>query len=365
MRGFRCATDRSANSWQGDSLFKYSSRSLNHDCKMRPFVKLALFFLLLTTITSLAALGTATVFADADQPTAQLSIVVAPVSHLSDCVQMSEVARGDSIPFLINVTYTATGKVMSNGTVEVHVGNSPTLKARFSAGSKLWAVVYNVPWNHPTGPLSYFVTARSADGAQGLWRPINPYGFITVVPASLHVSVATVDAKTNKPAYAASTGDTIKIIATVALPLPGEGFPTQSKDGSPDVAGSGQTLNGTTAAKVQAVIGQGTFNATTGTFSNYTASTATLSYDPASSKWVGSYTFKQDDPSGLYTVVVLAADRVSQPNIGYSTGNSLTLGARSAGGVDSVTVYVASFGMIVLGFVAGLVVISKFALPKH
>ncbi len=313
----------------------------------------------------LAALGSSTVFADTNQPIAQLSIVVEPVSHLSDCVQMSEVARGDSIPFLINVTYTATGKVMTNGTVEVHVGNSPTLKARYSGSHKLWAVVYNVPWDHPTGPLSYFVSARSVDGAQGLWRPINPYGFITVVPASLHVSADTLDAKTGTSAYAASSGDTIKIMATVALPLPGEGFPTQSKDGVPDVDGSGQALNATAASKVQAVIGQGTFNATAGTFLNYTASTVNLSYDATSSKWVGSYTFKQDDPSGLYTVVVVAADRVSQPNTGYSTGNSLTLGAKSTGGVDSLTVYVVSFGMIVLGFVAGLVVISKFALPKH
>ncbi len=321
--------------------------------------------LFLVAIVSLASVGSSSVLADTNQPTAQLTIVVEPVSHLSDCVQMSEVARGDSIPFLINVTYTATGKVMINGTVEVHVGNSPALKARYSGSHKVWAVVYNVPWDHPAGPLNYFVSARSADGAQGLWRPINPYGLITVVPASLHVSEDTIDAKTGKPVYAASSGDTIKITATVALPLPGEGFPTQSKDGSPDVDGSGEPLNATTASKVQAVIGQGTFNATAGTFLNYTAATVNLSYDATSSNWVGSYTFKQDDPSGLYTVVVVAADRVSQPNTGYSTGNSLTLGAKSTGGVDSVTVYVASFGMIVLGFVAGLVVISKFALPKH
>jgi hypothetical protein len=335
----------------------------NRDSHMKTRAKAFFFIFLLSVIFCGAALASASspVYAD----TSQLNIVVEPVSHLSDCVQTSEVARGDSIPFLINVTYSATGKIMSNGTVQVHVSSYDPLKARYSSGTKLWTAVYNVAWNQKAGPLDYFVTALSADGASGIWKPINPYGLITVVPTNLHVTLNATDPSTGKPVYTASPGDTIKIVASVALPLPGEGSPTQSPTASPDVAGAGQPLNDTTASEVQAVIGQGTFNATSGTFSEYTAPSIKLAYDPTISKWIGSYTFKQSDRAGLYTVIVSAADRVNQPNVGYSTGDSLTLEPKNTGGLDTQTVLVASFGMIVLGFIAGLIVISKFALPKH
>ncbi len=330
---------------------------------MQRLVRLALVFILVPLVTSLAGVANAT-SADATQPGQQLNIVVQAVSHLSGCVQMSVAARGDSIPFLINVTYAATGKPMSNGTVQVYLSNNQLLKARYSAGTKLWAAVYLIPWDNPTGPLNYYVTANSADGAVGLWKPITPYGFITIVPANLHVVASVLDQKTNEPIYSATEGTTVKIVATVALPLPGEGYPTQGVGETSPVDGAGRLLNSTTASKVEAVVGQGTFNATTGKFSNYTASTITLSYDSASSKWTGSYAFKQSDPSGLYEMVVIAADRASPPNTSFSFADPLTLGGQSKGGIDAGTVYIVSFGMIIVGFVAGLAVIHRFALPK-
>jgi hypothetical protein len=315
--------------------------------------------------TSLILAGSTPASAQTTQAGQQLNIVVQSVSHLSGCVQMSVAARGDSIPFLINVTYASTGKAMSNGTVEVHMSNGQLLKAAFSATHNLWAVVYPIPWAHPTGPLGYYVTAQSADGAVGSWEPITPYGALTIVPASLHVDASAIDEKTNQPIQTASEGSSIKIVATVALPLPGQGYPTQTSDSAPQVDGAGMLLNSTMASKVQAVIGQGTFNSTTASFSNYTASTITLSYDAASSKWTGSYSFKQNDPSGLYEIAVIGADKASPPNTGFAFTNTFTLGSQSTGGINTGTVYIASFGMIIIGFVAGLAVISKFALPKR
>jgi hypothetical protein len=329
-----------------------------------PWRATAVFFVLFLS-TSLIVAGNVTASAQATQAGQQLNIVVQSVSHLSGCVQMSVAARGDSIPFLINVTYASTGKAMSNGTVEVHVSNGQLLKATFSTSHNLWAVVYPIPWNHATGPLGYYVTAQSADGAVGLWEPITPYGRLTIVPATLHVDASAIDEKTNEPIQTAPEGSTIKILATVALPLPGEGFPTQTKGSEPQVDGAGMLLNSTTASKVEAVVGQGTFNSTTGQFSNYTASTVTLSYDDASSKWTGSYTFKQNDPSGLYEIAVIGADQASPPNTGLSFTNAFTLGTQNTGGINTGTVYIVSFGMIIIGFVAGLAVISKFALPKR
>jgi len=331
---------------------------------MQNHVKLALIFIFLPLVISIPAAASATSH-DATQAGQQLNIVVQALSHLSGCVQMSIVARGDGIPFLINITYASTGKLMSNGTVQVHFANGKLLNARYSASSRLWTTLYLVPWDHPTGPLDYYVTANSADGAVGFWRPILPYGLITIVPASLHVVAAALNEKTNEPIYAAAQGTIVKIVATVALPLPGEGFPTQGKEETPQVDGGGRLLNSTTMSKVEAVVGQGTFNATTGKFSNYTASTIPLTYDTASSHWTGSYAFKQSDPSGLYQIVVVAADRSSSPNTSFSFTNTLTLGAQSVGGIDAGTVYVVSFGMIIVGFVAGLAVIYRFALPKR
>jgi hypothetical protein len=332
---------------------------------MRRHWRTAAVFALLFVSTLMVVAGNATASAQAAQAGQQLNIVVQAVSHLSGCVQMSVAARGDSIPFLINVTYASTGIPMSNGTVEVHMSNGQLLKARFSTSSKLWAVVYPIPWNHPTGPLGYYVTAQSADGAVGSWEPITHYGTLTIVPASLHIDASAIDEKTNEPIQTTSEGSTIKILATVALPLPGEGFPTQTRDSEPQVDGAGMLLNSTMASKVEAVIGQGTFNSTTARFSNYTASTITLSYDNASSKWTGSYTFKQNDPSGLYEIAVIGADKASPPNTSFSFTNTFTLGVQSTGGINTATVYIVSFGMIVVGFVAGLAVISKFALPKR
>jgi hypothetical protein len=332
---------------------------------MQSFWKFVAVFVVLFVSTSLVGAGNVTASAQATQTGQQLNIVVQAVSHLSGCVQMSVAARGDSIPFLINVTYASTGKAMSNGTVEVHMSNGQLLKARFSTSHNLWAVVYPIPWNHPTGPLGYYVTARSADGAVGSWEPITPYGTLTIVPATLHTNGSAIDEKTNEPVQTTSEGSTIKIVATVALPLPGEGFPTQTRDSEPQVDGAGMLLNSTTASKVEAVIGQGNFNATTEQFSNYTASMIVLSYDEASSKWTGSYTFKQNDPSGLYEIAVIGADKGNPPNTGVSFTNTFVLGSQSTGGINTGTVYIVSFGMIVVGFVAGLAVISKFALPKR
>lgn len=330
---------------------------------MRNHVKLALIFILLPFVSSVPALVGAT-SPDATQAGQQLNIVVQTVSHSSGCVQMSIAARGDSIPFLINVTYASTGKLMSNGTVQVHISNT-LLNARYSGSSKLWTTAYLISWDHPTGPLDYYVTATSVDGAVGYWRPILPYGLVIIVPASLHVVAGALDAKTNEPISSASQGTIVKIVATVALPLPGEGFPTQEAGEPAPVDGAGMLLNSTTASKVQAVVGQGTFNVTTGKFSNYTASTIPLTYDSASSNWTGAYTFKQSDPSGLYEIAVVAADQASPPNTSFSFANALTLVGQSVGGIDAGTVYVVSFGMIIVGFVAGLAVIYRFALPKQ
>jgi hypothetical protein len=324
----------------------------------------AVFFVLFLS-TSLIVAGNVTVSAQSTQTEQQLNVVVQAVSHLSGCVQMSVAARGDTIPFLINVTYASTGKTMSNGSVQVHMSNGKLLNARFSNSSKLWAAVYPIPWDHPTGPLGYYVTARSADGAVGSWEPITHYGTLTIVAANLHVNAKAVDENTNEPVQTVTEGSPIKILATVALPLPGQGFPTQTSDSEPQVDGAGMRLNSTTASKVEAVIGQGAFNATTGQFSNYTASTVTLSYDDASSEWTGTYVFGKNVPSGLYEIAVIGSDRASPSNTGVSFTNTVTLGTQNIGGINTATVYVVSFGMIIVGFVAGLVVIGKFAMPKR
>ena len=251
-----------------------------------------LLVLIFSVIASSAVVGVKS-STDVPQAAQQLNIVVQAVSHLSGCVQMSVAARGDSIPFLINVTYVTTGMPMSNGTVQVHMLNGLLLQARYSGATKLWAAVYLIPWNNPTGPLSYYVTANSVDGAYGTWKPIAPYGFITIVPADLHVAANVVDDKTNQTIYSVSPGTTIRIMATVALPLPGEGFPTQLTSEPAPVDGAGRELNATTASKVNAIVGQGIFNATTERFSNFTAPSVALAYDAASSMWVGSYTFAE------------------------------------------------------------------------
>ncbi len=322
-----------------------------------------LLVLVLLTITSSAVVS---VKSSTEMPQAgqQLDIVVQAVSHLSGCVQMSVAARGDSIPFLINVTYASTGLPMTTGTVQVHVFDGRLLQARYSGATKLWAAVYLIPWNNPTGPLNYYVTASSVDGSYGTWKPISPYGFITIVPANLHVAASVVDEKTNQTIDSVSGGTTIEIMATVALPLPGEGFPTQVTSEPAPVDGAGRLLNATTASKVEAIVGQGTFNSTTDRFSDFTSPSITLSYDVASSKWVGSYTFAQSAPSGQYEIIVVAADRASPPNTNFSVANTITLGGKS-GGIDTGTVFITSFGMIIVGFVAGLAIIYKFALPKH
>lgn len=327
----------------------------------------ATFVLLLILVPiSLGAFSVPSAGASAvvNQNAEQLNIVVQPVSHLSGCVQMSIAARGDGIPFLMNVTYASTGKKMTNGTVQVYL-HDRTLKARYSATSGIWSALYLVSWDHATGPLDYYVTAKSFDGAEGFWRPIEPYGLITIVPASLHSEVSVVEDKTSQPAYTASVGTVVRIIASVALPLPGQGYPTQVEEEPPQVDGAGRLLNATSASEVEAIIGQGTFNSTTRKFSNYTSPEVDLSYDAASSKWVGTYTFQQSDPEGQYQIVIVGADKSAPPNVGYSAPYSLTLGAQTSKGVDTSLIYVVSVGMIIIGFVAGLIVISKFALPKH
>ena len=260
----------------------------------------------------------------------EVVIVVQPLSHLSGCVQLSQVARGDSIPFLMNITYTtgpAAGQPMINGTVRVHLATGAVLNAFFNAGNKLWAYRFDIPWNYPTGPLGYYVTVENTQFAVNqVWNPVNPYGYVVVVPTNLATSAQALDGTTGQEVSAATLGQTIRLSARVKLPLSGEGYATQLPGRTVYVSGGGGLLNATLASTIQATVGKGTFNETSGDFSEYTASKVLLSYDTTTGNWVGSYTFKQGDVAGVYQVGVLASDKSSPANTGQALSNAVAFG---------------------------------------
>ncbi len=259
----------------------------------------------------------------------EVVVVVQPLSHLSGCVQLSQVARGDSIPFLMNVTYTsglAAGQPMVNGTVQIHLATGAVLNAFYNTGNKLWAYRFDIPWDYPTGPLGYYVTVENAQFAVNMiWTPVNPYGFVVVVPTNLASSVQALGA-TGQEVSTATLGQTIRISAKVKLPLSGEGYATQISGRTVYVPGGGGLLNASLASTVQASVGRGIFNATSGDFSDYTASKVLLSYDTATGDWVGSYTFKQGDAPGIYQLGIFASDKSSPANTGYALSNAVALG---------------------------------------
>jgi hypothetical protein len=290
-----------------------------------------------------------------------LSISVLPISHLSGCVAVGEIARGDSLPFLINVTYSATGKPMSNGTVKIQLSNGASLKARYSSGEKYWSTAYPIPWNASTGPLGYTVTATDNVSNTVVFTPISPYGLVQIVPANLYVNATIEDAATNTSLSTVSTGQTVRVVAFVAYPLPGQGFPTQKSGEPPTVAGAGLLLNNTLLANATAVIGTGTFNSTGGTFSQYTAAKVPLAFDSKSQSWTGKYTFNSSEPTGFYQAAVMAQDKASPSNQGYSVSSVVEFGVIPQNVIDSSTVAFLAAGVLVVGLIAGTVFRPRLA----
>ena len=279
---------------------------------------------LCTLLVLVTVLGIQMVRAD------EVVIVVQPLSHLSGCVQLSQVARGDSLPFLMNITYVtgvAAGRPMTNGTVQIHLATGAVLNAFYNGGNKLWAYRFDIPWDYPTGPLGYHVTAMNTQfGVNQTWTPVNPYGFVVVVPTNLATSAQALDGTTGQEVSAATLGQTIRLSARVKLPLSGEGYATQLPGRTVYVPGGGGLLNATLASTVQATVGKGSFNETSGDFSEYTASKVLLSYDTTTGNWVGSYTFKQGDVAGVYQVGVLASDKSNPANSGNALSNAVAFG---------------------------------------
>ncbi len=216
---------------------------------------------------------------------------------------------------------------MINGTVQIHLATGPVLNAFYNGGNKLWAYRFDIPWDYPTGPLGYYVTAENSQFAVSqTWTPVNPYGFVVIVPTNLAASAQALDVTTGQQVSAATLGQTIRLSARVKLPLSGEGYATQLPGRTVYVAGGGGLLNASLASAVQAVVGKGNFNTTSGDFSDYTASKVLLSYDTATGNWVGSYTFKQGDVAGVYQVGILASDKSSPANTGHALSNAVAFG---------------------------------------
>jgi hypothetical protein len=287
-----------------------------------------------------------------------LSITAQPVDHLAGCVAIEEIARGDSIPFLVNVTYVSNGQPMSQGNVNVTLSNGATLKLFYNGGSKIWANAYDIPWNAATGPLGYTVVAEDNQSDVSVFKPVSPEGLLQIVPANLHVNATIEDPTTNQTVTSVSSGQTVKIEGFVAYPLPGQGFPTQKALPPSDapVLGAGELLNSTLVSNATAVVGIGTFNATSGTFSQYTSGKMKMSYDSASQSWTTTYTFKSGQPTGLYQAAIMANDTSSPSNSGYSLSLATAFGIATTQSLLTTTnIAFLAAGVLIVGLIVGTV----------
>ncbi len=223
----------------------------------------------------------------AKSPADTQTFIVYPTNVTISKISMPSVSlqRTDTAQFSFSATYPSGGPVQS-GTASLRVaepdGTSHVTTAYYVPGNGLFLATYRVPMNGQTGLWAAVVDVNSLDDGYGNGGPS------ASTPKGFSVSQAVLTVGVSLPNGTQVPGDIMVISAMVTSP-----------DG-------GSFTQGTVTAQLL--------------FSgNPVGSTVTLGYDQTKDKWVGSYTVKATDPSGLWLVQVVASDPYGNSGQGSSS----------------------------------------------
>jgi len=194
--------------------------------------------------------------------------------------------------------------------------NKTVTTASWDAGALLWRGVVNPGWNYTyVGSWNPTVTAKDIAGNTG---SLQYTGFpFAITPATLTASITLTDVKTSVPVASIYAGESITISATIKYPTNPE--PTTGYVTGLDSVNRGGVVN--------AVVGWGTWNATTSTFGGGAANPGGVlgtvkltNSNGVNGTWTGAYTVGASLPTlpaGVsFAVAIQSSDKANPPNTG-------------------------------------------------
>lgn len=214
------------------------------------------------------------------------------------CVQTNVFNRGaDGIVWRIAVL--RNGKEDKNATVTVNLKSGKTYKAGWSKNDGFYTAFWPLPFNAPTGVVSYTVTATDGSASATYTPPFLVTGSVLMIAPYTYA----VDVSVGKNSITA--GSSVPITANVT-------YTTTSKGKN--------VANPVKTGKVVAAIGlQGNVNA-----KGVLNALKTVPLQFSGTAWTGSIPTTGLQP-GLYVVQVQAQDAVTPPNQGSGTSPAFNI----------------------------------------
>ena len=255
------------------------------------------------------------------QTTDQLRIVFVirsgsdPFISQHTCPVAQEFLRGAKFLGGGYVYYASTGEAVtaanSNALGNVtgaFLGITRALKA-----PPLWHHAWKLPWNAPTGSQRFYLNA--SDGMGNFGSAVTgtaPFPRVTIVPDTLVVTSRMMNG-TGGETVTFAPGETLRIEAEARYD---DKEAHETVDDPNPVDPYNGPLTSARGGQVKAHVGWGAFNATSSMFAN-TLTNLTLTFDPATEKWVGTYQI----PAGTQNLsavqaVITASDGATPPNTG-------------------------------------------------
>jgi len=173
----------------------------------------------------------------------------------------------------------------------------------------LWHHAWKLPWNAPTGSQRFYLNA--SDGMGNFGSAVTgtaPFPRVAIVPDILVVTSRIMNG-TGGETVTFAPGETLRIEVEAryddkeAHETVDDPNPVDPYNGPLTTARGGQ---------VKAHIGWGAFNATSSMFAN-TLTNLTLTFDPATGKWVGTYTIPANTQNLTAVQAVITASDIASP----------------------------------------------------
>jgi hypothetical protein len=231
------------------------------------------------------------------------------------CSYIAGADRGQKLIPRFYISYASTGGKITNSDTGISVSFSApgniVVKAGWDASASVFDAAVQPNWNYTyVGTWSPTVNVSDAAGNKGSYTYTgSPY---VISPSALSTTIQLVDSKTNATITSAYSGENVTVYATISYPTNAE--PVRGFVAPLDSLTRGGVVSG--------VVGYGTYNATTKSFTGKnsgTLATLALSYTGKNGIWVGSFTAGSLTVLGssqTFTVVINSRDNASPPNVG-------------------------------------------------
>jgi len=216
--------------------------------------------------------------------------------------------------------------------------NKTVTTASWDAGALLWRGIVQPAWNYTyVGSWNPTVTAKDAAGNTGAYQ-YTGFPFL-ITPATLSTSIQITDVKTGVPVASIYAGESITISATIK-------YPTNAEPTSGFVTGLDSVIRG---GVVNALVGYGAYNATTGTFGGGAANPGGVlgtvkltNSNGVNGTWTGSFTVGATLPTlpagASFALAITSSDKANPPNNGLQVMNlGLAPTPATGGGTVSTT----------------------------